>query len=667
MATVIDSLLVTLGLDPSGFRRGTDEALRAQNELAEQTRRQNAALSEQERKNAAAQKARAQEIQARAKATAEAFAKIRNQAISMLAVFTAGKGISSFTSDTISSTAALDRLADNVGISIDKLAGFKLAAQNAGGSAEGMMNQVQKSAQMLSDFQAGRASSEISGFFFQGGQADAFKDTTSLILAQADVLHTKLVTMGEQQAMLAARDMGISPQEFNFLKQGSAAVKQQMEEAARLTRVTDSQGEASKRLAANWNNLKAAFESTGREILFRLTPVSDKLFEKLEQFAEWLKTIDVKSWADKLVEVTGAVFEDLKKLTAWLASGELKEWLQEATKAAKLFFDEAGKVVEQLGGWKVVLEGLIALKIVSMVAPIMGLAGAFSALAVPLLAIAGIAAAGFAIDKLVPQGMKDMVEGWIAKGAAFIGYEEAQEKTGVKKTFRDYLPQWSNEALAAFGDKKAAQAANSQKAIEFFKSQGWTEEQAAGIVANLIQESGLNPKLPGDSGAAFGIAQWHKDRQDDFRKWAGHDIRESTLMEQLAFVDFELRRGKEQAAGKKIKETETREDAAAATREFYERPLNKYGDEDAKRIAIARGLRNRQGNTLLAQNPARQAINAKHGGNQTTNTSQSIQAETNIGKIEIHTQATDANGIASTIAPAIERKTQVFQASSGMW
>lgn len=671
MPTIVDSLLVTLGLDPSGFRRGTDEAIRAQDELTEQTRRQNAALSEQERKNAAAQKARTQDIQAKAKATAESFAKIRNQAISMLAVFTAGKGISSFTSDTISSTAALDRLADNVGISIDKLAGFKLAAQNAGGSAEGMMNQVQKTAQMLADFQAGRANSDISGFFFQGGQADAFKDTTSLILAQADVLHTKLVTMGEQQALLAARDMGISTPEFNFLKQGSAAVRQQMEESARLTRVTDSQGEASKRLAANWNNLKAQFESTGREILFKLTPIIDKLFEKLGQFAEWLKTVDVKSWADKLVTVVGQVFDDLKKLTAWLASGELKGWLEEATKAAKLFFDEAGKVVEQLGGWKIVLEGLIALKIVSMVAPIMGLAGAFTALAAPLLIIAGIAAAGFAIDKLVPQNMKDMVESWIAKGAAFMGYDEAQEKTGIKKTFRDYLPQWGNEALAAFGDKKAAQAANSQKAIEFFKSQGWTEEQSAGIVANLIQESSLNASAVGDSGSAFGIAQWHKDRQNDFRKWAGHDIRESNLMEQLAFVDFELRRGKEQAAGMKIKETETREQAAAAASKYYERPLNAKGDEEAKRAAIARGLRQKPDSTL-AQNPARQAINGRNEYNQTVNntrstTSQSVQAETNIGKIEIHTQATDANGIASTIAPAIERKTQVFQASSGMW
>ena len=75
---------------------------------------------------------------------------------------------------------------------------------------------------------------------------------------------------------------------------------------------------------------------------------------------------------------------------------------------------------------------------------------------------------------------------------------------------------------------------------------------------------------------------------------------------------------------------------------------------------------------MLAQNPARQAINGRNEYNQTVNntrstTSQSVQAETNINKIEIHTQATDANGIASTIAPAIERKTQVFQASSGMW
>ena len=657
MATVIDSLLVTLDLDSSGFRRGIDEVRRAQDDLTEQTRRQNAALSEQERKNAAAQKARTQEIQAKAKATAEAFAKIRNQAISMLAVFTAGKGISSFTSDAVKSTAALSRMAENVNISTENLLAFQLAAKNAGGTAEGMMAQIQKSATSAASLVRGDADEAARAFFVHGG-GDYLKNgkptAMSFLLAQADVLKTKREIFGEQQGMLAAQDMGISMAEYNFLKQGSAAVKQQLEDAKKHTRVTQDQIDASIKFSKQWNNLSADFDTVGKSILFKFLPIMDKLFEKLGQFAEWLKTVDVKRFADqvsgvianvfdKLTEVIPQVYADFKKLIDWISS---------------VFPDDAKKVFDQFDGWKVVLEGLIALKIVSMVAPIMGLAGAFTALATPLLIIAGIAAAGYTLDKIVPQSAKDTVESWIAKGAAFMGYEEAQEKTGIKKTFRDYLPQWGNEALAAFGDKKAAQAANSQKAIEFFKSQGWTEEQARGIVANLIQESSLNASAVGDSGAAFGIAQWHKDRQEDFRKWAGHDIRESNLMEQLAFVDFELRRGKWQSAGKKIKGALTDEEAAALTREFYEIPLNKYGDEDAKRIAIARGLR---------QNPARQAINSRLASNTSNTTSQSVQAETNIGKIEIHTAATDANGIASTIAPAIERKTQVFQASSGMW
>ena len=195
MATVIDSLLVTLDLDSSGFRRGIDEVRRAQDELTEQTRRQNAALSEQERKNAAAQKARTQEIQARAKATAEAFAKIRNQAISLLAVFTAGKGISSFTSDAVKSTAALSSMAENVNISTENLLAFQLAAKNAGGTAEGMMAQIQKSANSAASVAAGMPDDAFTAFLVHGGGnylKDSRPDAMSLLLAQADVLKAKI-------------------------------------------------------------------------------------------------------------------------------------------------------------------------------------------------------------------------------------------------------------------------------------------------------------------------------------------------------------------------------------------------------------------------------------------------------------------------------------------
>ena len=98
---------------------------------------------------------------------------------------------------------------------------------------------------------------------------------------------------------------------------------------------------------------------------------------------------------------------------------------------------------------------------------------------------------------------------------------------------------------------KATQAGT----IGMFQSLGWSKEQASGILANLQAESQMNPAAQGDKDPvtgqykAYGVAQWHSDRQADFAKWAGHDIHGSSLNEQLAFVNYELTKGKEQAAG----------------------------------------------------------------------------------------------------------------------
>jgi hypothetical protein len=51
---------------------------------------------------------------------------------------------------------------------------------------------------------------------------------------------------------------------------------------------------------------------------------------------------------------------------------------------------------------------------------------------------------------------------------------------------------------------------NAKFAVSYLEKKGWTRNQAAGIVANLQEESGanLNTKAVGDSGASEGIAQW---------------------------------------------------------------------------------------------------------------------------------------------------------------
>jgi hypothetical protein len=127
---------------------------------------------------------------------------------------------------------------------------------------------------------------------------------------------------------------------------------------------------------------------------------------------------------------------------------------------------------------------------------------------------------------------------------------------------------------------------SSSAVIDYFEKQGWTKEQAAGIAANLSAESKFDPRAVGDGGSAFGIGQWHPDRQAAFKEKFGKDIRESTLEEQLAFVQHELTQGREQFAGAKLRQARTAQEAGATVSQYYERPGD-VGGEAMRRSQLA--------------------------------------------------------------------------------
>ena len=113
----------------------------------------------------------------------------------------------------------------------------------------------------------------------------------------------------------------------------------------------------------------------------------------------------------------------------------------------------------------------------------------------------------------------------------------------------------ANAGVAQYGATIAQpvnRSAARDEALKFFTSKeggNWTPEQAAGIVANLEAESGFKHTAIGDNGKAFGIGQWHPDRQAKFKQKFGKDIRQSSYQEQLAFVNWELNNN-ESSAGK---------------------------------------------------------------------------------------------------------------------
>jgi hypothetical protein len=161
------------------------------------------------------------------------------------------------------------------------------------------------------------------------------------------------------------------------------------------------------------------------------------------------------------------------------------------------------------------------------------------------------------------------------------------------------------------GDGRATNG-SAARALEFFQSKGWSLAQAAGIVANLDIETGgtFNPAAVGDGGKAYGIAQWHPDRQAHFQSWAGRSIRGSTFEQQLEFVQFELTEGREKRAGNRIRQTTTPQDAATITDQFYERS---DGTARARRIRRAITLAGNAGQNATQTN---QATNTGGGGSE---------------------------------------------------
>lgn len=121
------------------------------------------------------------------------------------------------------------------------------------------------------------------------------------------------------------------------------------------------------------------------------------------------------------------------------------------------------------------------------------------------------------------------------------------------------------------GNLPEAVSGRASIAMDFFQSNGYTKEQAAGIVGNLIAESKLDTGIAGDGGTSFGIAQWRDDRLERLR---AHATKMGTSWQdfetQLDFVLHELE-GRESKANAALKNATTIEEATAA---FigYERP-----------------------------------------------------------------------------------------------
>jgi hypothetical protein len=107
---------------------------------------------------------------------------------------------------------------------------------------------------------------------------------------------------------------------------------------------------------------------------------------------------------------------------------------------------------------------------------------------------------------------------------------------------------------------------------------GWTQAAAAGAVANFDRESGFDEMQVGDNGRAYGLGQWHPDRQANFQRVIGRPIQGSSLADQVRFFDWEARGGDKQFAAINAPSITSPSVAGRQISAAGERPADRIGE-----------------------------------------------------------------------------------------
>lgn len=203
-------------------------------------------------------------------------------------------------------------------------------------------------------------------------------------------------------------------------------------------------------------------------------------------------------------------------------------------------------------------------------------------------------------------------------------------------------------------------------AINYMMRNGWTREQAVGLVANFTAESGLqanalnpNEEVNGVKFESRGIAQWNRGRLDNLSRELGKDITESTFLEQLAFVQWELE-NTHKTAGRALKNARTVEEATEVVTRYYEVPAN-MNDEIRKRQSIARDL------VDTGFNPYQMMVNQLQ---MPTRQQQAVAGNTSkvdvtIGNVTVQTTAQTLSGVGEDMAEAVKARMMLGQLTTG--
>ena len=261
MATVIDSLVVELGLDPKGAQKGAAD------------------FRQELKKTRDVADTGAKDIEAYGKKASAFFGSLRNEAIGLFLAFQGASSITGFVQDLLHGDAATGRFAANIGMATSRLSAWQLAVQEMGGDSKDATAALGSMKQMFMSWQLTGTTGHDADLLGLGVDKKSLSDPEQALLKIAEMAKK----LPKDEFYARASRLGIPDSVINTLEKGRHGVEELIKAKEKDGAATQAQADAAAEFERQSAKLKAHLMGELRPAIYQVVSGLDAFLGRMDK------------------------------------------------------------------------------------------------------------------------------------------------------------------------------------------------------------------------------------------------------------------------------------------------------------------------------------------------------------------------------------------------
>lgn len=297
MATVIDALYVTLGLDATNFRAGAnaatttlDQISQASTRTADTIENMGGNIDQMIRRTTEATETSAKTMNARGVQAAQFFTRIKIEALALLGVVLGARGFEQFTQQAVTGISALGHAANNLSMSTQQLTAWQEVLKGIGGTADEVNQSFIGIQKTVTDMKLhGKFSPDYLESLGRIGEANVMAGPEEVFMQFARWIKSSHATGAD--ALNVGASLGFGSNMVNLAELGEAEIQRRLAERRAVGAPDQKMTQNMQKLQDDWAKLTNAVTQAAYVLLDKFIPAIDAVVSTIagwfENTPEW--------------------------------------------------------------------------------------------------------------------------------------------------------------------------------------------------------------------------------------------------------------------------------------------------------------------------------------------------------------------------------------------